>query len=384
MNLPVRVKLVREFYDFDFFQAVRVLEKVFPDRKPVGLDAAPEEEVARFRAHLSLAFPPGQIVEFIPPSDEVPSPLLTVTFLGLYGPSGVLPTHYTQMLMDLVRDVRGPERRSLRDWLDIFNQRAVSLFYRAWEKYRFYIPYERGEPGRKEPDSFTLAMRSVIGLGSAGLRDRLEVRHPDFGTPSEYFNDFGSSERSARTSLAQIDDLGLLYYSGFFAQRPRNPTNLKLLLADYFGVPVEVQPFQGQWLALPESDQTQLGVMGVLGENTIAGSHVWDRASRFRLRLGPLGYDRFNELLPDRAPAPERKSFFLVSQLARLFVGGEYDFDIQLVLAAWEVPEVELADSQGAGPRLGWNTWLISDTPQSNADDAVFESDDSPSTAIIN
>jgi len=374
MSTPLRVKLVREFYDFDFFQAVRVLEKVFPDRKPIGLDFSPDEEIVRFRAHLSLAFPPAPIVAFEPPSEERTSPLLTVTFFGLYGPSGVLPTHYTQMLMDLVRDVRGPERRSLRDWLDLFNQRAISLFYRAWEKYRFFIPFERGEALRKEPDAFTLAVRSLVGIGSPGLRNRIEVRSSEFGVRSEIESD-SAALRTPHSTL-RIPDLSLLYYAGFFAQRPRNPTNLRLLLADYFGVPVEVLPFQGHWLALPEADQTQLGRMGVLGENTIAGSHVWDRASRFRLRLGPLPYDRFIDLLPDRSPGPERKTFFLVSQFARMFVGPEYDFDIQLVLIAAEVPEVNLTDEEATGPRLGWNMWLISETPGEAADDAVFESED--------
>jgi type VI secretion system protein ImpH len=80
-------------------------------------------------------------------------------------------------------------------------------------------------------------------------------------------------------------------------------------------------------------------------------------------------------LLPDPAPIADRKTFFLVAQLARLFVGPELDFDIQLVLAAAEVPEAELALGEGAGPRLGWNVWLISETPLAPVDDAVFEAD---------
>ena len=149
-NMPSpKDKLATEFFEFDFFQAVRVLEKLAPKRAPVGLDGAPGEEVARFRAHLSMAFPPSQIVALDPAGEERPNPLLTVTFLGLYGPSGVLPTHYTQLLMDIQRDVRGPERRSLRDWLDLFNHRFISLFYRAWEKYRFHLQYERGEAFRQ-------------------------------------------------------------------------------------------------------------------------------------------------------------------------------------------------------------------------------------------
>jgi type VI secretion system protein ImpH len=178
---------------------------------------------------------------------------------------------------------------------------------------------------------------------------------------------------AANSALAKVDDLALHYYAGFFAQRPHNAVNLRLLLADYFGVPVAVQQFRGQWLAVPEADQTQLGVIGTLGENAIAGSQVWDCTSRFRLRLGPLNYERFEDLLPDPAPIRQRKTFFLVAQLARLFVGPELDFDVQLVLAAEEVPEAGFIDGPGAGPRLGWNVWLISESPPAPVDDAVFE-----------
>lgn len=368
----VKDRLFAEFYEFDFFQAVRVLERSSPGRKPIGVDFAPELEIARFRSHLSMTFPPSQIVGFEPPNEERSAPLVTVAFMGLYGVTGVLPVHYTQMLLELVRDVRGPERRSLRDWLDLFNHRFISLFYRAWEKYRFHLAYDRGEAHAPVQDTFTLAVRSLMGLGSPGLRDRLSIRNAEFGIGNEEAG-WGSAFRNPHSELAKVDDLGLLYYAGFFAQRPRNAANLRLMLADYFRVPVEVQQFRGQWLAVPEADQTQLGTLGTLGADAVAGSQVWDCASRFRLRLGPLKYDRFEDLLPDPAPARERKTFFLVAQLARLYSGPEVDFDVQLVLAADQVPEAGLAESAGAGPRLGWNVWLISEPPPAPVDDAVFE-----------
>jgi type VI secretion system protein ImpH len=361
-------KLASEFFEFDFFQAVRILEKLAPDRVPIGLDGPPADEIARFRAHLSMAFPPSQIVALAPVSEEHPNPLLTVTFLGLYGPSGVLPTHYTQLLMDLVRDVRGAERYSLRDWLDLFNHRFISLFYRAWEKYRFYLPFERGEAFDSTTDTFTLGIRSLMGLGSTALTDRLGVVDAEQVARAV---EWGGRKSVAK--LAKIDDIALLHFAGFFVQRPRNATNLRSLLADYFRLPVEVRQFQGQWLAIPEDGQTRIGTFGSLGVDAIAGERVWDVQSRFRLRLGPLTYAQFEDLLPDTAPIPERKTFFLVAQLARLFAGSEYDFDIQLVLAASEVPEIMLGDQPGAGPRLGWTMWLISAPPGEDADDAVFD-----------
>jgi type VI secretion system protein ImpH len=364
-------KLAAEFFEFDFFQAVRVLEKLAPERAPIGLDGPPANEVARFRAHLSMSFPPSQIIALDPPNESRSSPLFTVTFLGLYGPSGVLPTHYTQLLMDLVRDVRGAERYSLRDFFDLFDHRFISLFYRAWEKYRFYLPYDRGEPFGAIPDTFTLGLRSLMGFGSPGLTNRLHVVSAELAAREPTW---GMSQASP-DALAKIDELALLYYAGFFVQRPRNATNLRLLLADYFRLAVEVRQFQGQWLAIPESGQTRIGEFGSLGVNAIAGERVWDVQSRFRVRLGPLTFTQFAELLPDPAPQAERKTFFLVAQLARVFAGSEFDFDVQLVLAGPGVPEAVLGDQPGAGPRLGWTVWLISSQPSEPVDDAVFDAE---------
>ena len=61
------------------------------------------------------------------------------------------------------------------------------------------------------------------------------------------------------------------------------------------------------------------------------------------MRLGPLGRARFVEFLPDRSAVPERKAFFLLSHLVRLYVGPELDFDVQVVLRADDVPECQLA-----------------------------------------
>jgi len=364
-------KLATEYFDFDFFQAVRILERLTPRRSTVGLDASPTDEVARFRAHLSMSFPPSQIVALDQPDEERPNPLLTVTFFGLYGPSGVLPTHYTQLLLDIQRDIRGPERRSLRDWLDLFNHRLISLFYRAWEKYRFHLQYERGEAFRKEPDAFTLSLRSLMGFGTPGLTNRLRIDAVDSDTSRL---DWSGLDRTA-PALARIDDFALLHYAGFFLQRPRNATNLRSLLIDYFQFPVEIQQFRGQWLLIPETGQSRLGEFGSLGVDAVAGERVWDVQSRFRVRIGPLRYARFEDLLPDRANTIERKSFFLVAQLTRLFVGTEFDFNIQLVLAAAEVPEAQLTSQDGQGPRLGWTVWLISARPGTDSDEAVFEGD---------
>src|SRR5262249_61595200 len=104
MPMPLDDRLFREGYAFDFFQAVRLLARLDRRRKPVGHAGPPPAEVARFRAHLSAAFPASAVYDIEQPTEELPLPRMTGTFLGLFGPSGVLPPHYTALLLRPDRD----------------------------------------------------------------------------------------------------------------------------------------------------------------------------------------------------------------------------------------------------------------------------------------
>jgi type VI secretion system protein ImpH len=362
----IEERLWEEPFAFDFFQSARILERLSKDRKPVGRAGPPRAEVVRFRSHMSLTFPPSAIYELQRPTEAMPVPLMTVAFMGLYGPSGVLPRHYTELLIRLNWEGKGDEKHTLRNWFDLFNHRFISLFYRAWEKYRFYIPYERGEYALSEPDAFTRSLFCLVGMGTPGLRNRLRV-----ATWEEV------EGQIQEKPLARIDDLVLLYFGGLFAQRPRTVVGLEAILRDYFQLPVAIHQFQGSWLVLDEANQSRLGEGGgALGVNLVAGERVWDVQSKIRICLGPLRYRQFAEFLPDRAETPERKAFFMLVHLVRLYIGAELDFDIQLILQARDIPACQLADGPDGGPHLGWNTWMCSETPAHDSQDAVFEGDE--------
>ena len=191
----------------------------------------------------------------------------------------------------------------MRDWLDVFNHRFISLFYRAWEKYRFYIPYERGDYALGEPDTFTQALFSFVGLGFKSLRDRI-ARQPAT---------WSMKRKREVEHFAKIDDLVLLHYGGLLAHRPRNAVSLEHLLSDYFGHPAEVRQFQGQWLALDRDNQTQMGPpTAPWALNVVAGERVWDVQSKFRVRMGPLNALHFTHFLPDRTPSKAAQGIFPV------------------------------------------------------------------------
>jgi len=341
-----------------------LLEQLGPDQSPVGHQGTSGLEVVRFGVSTTTAFPASAIAEITAPTEQAAETGMRVNFMGLTGPSGVLPRCYTDLLVRRHIDFRGPERFVLRDWFDLFNHRLISLFHRAWRKYRFWLAFERGDHRRQVPDAFTMCLRSLIGLGTRNLRNRLHVSLP------------GPSKHEGREA-ARIQDLSLLRYAGLLGQRPRATANLESILTDYFGVPAQIEQFQGQWLHLEAHDQARLGsgeATAMLGTGAIVGPRVWDIQGKFRVRLGPLGYEQFRTFFPDLASTSESKAFFLLSQLVRLFVGPDFDFDVQLVLRGEDVPATYLAADEDVAPRLGWNTWLGKPVGDGDAEEAIIPS----------
>jgi type VI secretion system protein ImpH len=354
-------KLASEAYRFEFFQAVRLLRLMAAEqaqadpnlaRRPVGEDYAPHEEIVRFRSHVSHSFPPGEIVSFRKVDSRAddpsrPPPEMTISFMGLTGPQGVLPQHYTQLLIDRVRH----KDHSLRDFLDVFHHRMVSLFYRAWEKYRVAIGYERARyRSGGETDLFRECLYALVGLAAGSLRGRLEWKDEVF-----------------------------LHYGGHFAHAPRNALALEQMLEDSFQLPVKVEQFQGEWLYLRKEDQTRMPSAGEpdgrnnqLGVTAVVGERVWGIENKFRLRLGPLTYSQF------LAFTPEGQQLTRICQLTRMYVGPDFDFDVQPVLMADETPECGMVEDDESPPRLGWNTWIRTESMPWNPDDAVFSHSGNP------
>jgi type VI secretion system protein ImpH len=313
---PLKDHLFAEPYRFDFFQAVRLLEQIDPERAPVGQDSEPLNEAVRFRTRASLTFPPSQIFKLAGGrSENGGPPEMTVAFMGLTGPLGVLPQHFTELVAERARY----GDTALWEFFDLFNHRAISLFYRIWEKHRLTVAFERGQL-----DHFTQYLFDTIGMGTEGLRQRLSV-----------------------------PDQALLLYGGLIAQRPHSVSIVEAILGDYFDVPVSVQQFAGHWLKLGEDDSTRLGARNNrLGVNTLTGPRFWETQSNLRPRFGPLTFTQFTAFLPVGS------AFKPAKELARFLVGQEFDFDLQLTLKADEVPDCVITTHQGTRPMLGWTTWL--------------------------
>jgi type VI secretion system protein ImpH len=341
----IEESLFERGYEFEFFQAVRLLARLYPDRRPVGSTAKPADEIVRFGAStvdsetgkpICMEFPPSAVHE-IEPVPGAPDPVrMTVAFMGLTGTQGVLPFYYTERM--LARKIA--KDGAMAAFFDLFNHRFVSLFYRAWQKYRHPVLYESAGDRIHQPDAFTHSLLDLIGMGTDGLRGRMRMH-----------------------------DESLLLYAGLIAQRPHSASALRGILRDYFSVPVEIDQCLGSWYEIEDQDRCYLNTeleRCQLGEAAFLGDGVWNQQARFRIHLGPLGLEQFLKFLPDGEVLPR------LVELTTYIAGQAMLFDVQVSLRADEVPYCRLDDEGWDAPRLGWMGWLKTGEFVADAGDAVF------------
>lgn len=365
-------RLLAEPHRFEFFQAVRLLERWFARQEQ--LDSAGVLSLRiQFRNSLSLAFPANEIAEFKVIAAELPEEMplgrnaalsgvelleqitadssagvvaaridsrgvgrieMTPAFIGLLGAGGTLPIFYTELFAQREFQQRDPAARA---FMDIFLHRAVVLFYRAWRKHRLAIEFEADRRNRFLPLVLALA-----GMGQSALRDRL--RAIDGG----------------------VADDTLAYFAGALQQRPISATTMQRVLAKYFDVDVHLEQFIGRWFALPRENQTCLGMGNAqLGGGAIASERVWQRDLRMRLTIGPMPRNKFRRFLPGQPAA------LALRELLTLFTGVTLEYEVRLSLRGPDVQPAQLGEHGGA--LLGWDSFLVGSEAAASRCDAGYD-----------
>lgn len=318
--------LPRPAHEWDFHPLVRhLLERLRPRVRP-GDPGRPEHERVRFVTNPSLGFPPSEVesVEWSGAGEDQQAKV-TVNIMGLLGQASPLPSTYAQ---EVLWELNEPEGRRVRDFLDLFNHRMVSMLFRARQKYRHAQRFDGS--GR---DEFTARMLALAGL------DDDEVR----------------SASGAR--LQQI-----LRGMGVLANRHRSASGLEdMLRASFPGTGVKVVPCIPRRLPIPEDQRLYLkaprrtgprrgDALTGLGRDTCVGTSRVDSSSAFRIALGPMDYPEFRRFLPGEP------DFDSLSRLTRLYVQEPLDFDVELRLRPPQRPSLRLAPAEGL--RLGQTSWI--------------------------
>ncbi len=310
---------------YHFFHAFRVLEAAFPDKARIGEARRPRDDMVRFGQEADLRFPPSSISKFEPPKGNKPG-RMTNRFFGLFGPNGPFPLHLTEFASQRIRHHRDP---TLISFADMVTHRLTTLFYRAWRSGEPAPSFDRGEN-----DSVQRKVAAIGGYHADKMREK-----------------------------DAMPDLAKRHFAGLLAQGPKNAEGLQSILQSFFGAKVQVIEFVGCWLELEPGDRWKMGMPAQLGRTASVGERVWTRSAKFRLRIGPLGYDEYQRLLPGTGSLERLRA------IVRNYVGDALDFDVNLVLRAQDVPQPILGETV----RLGQTSWVGNTKRKKDADQLYLE-----------
>ncbi|MCY1426044.1 type VI secretion protein [compost metagenome] len=148
----------------NLYRFCQLVEAAVPDNPPLGTTTRPSDDAVRFRPHPGMGFPAGELkaIEYDEEHPERPATVRT-RLLGLYGVDSPLPTAY---LDDIAQRREGHE--ALEAFLDIFNHRIFTQFYRIWRKYSYPATFKAGGT-----DSTSQCLLGLIGLGIPGTANHI-------------------------------------------------------------------------------------------------------------------------------------------------------------------------------------------------------------------
>jgi type VI secretion system protein ImpH len=299
----------------NFFQLCQLLECLAPEHARLALSDSLAGEPVRFRPYPKVGFPGTEVaaVEF---DDERPyrPPSVRTTFLGLYGVNAMMPPH---LIDDIVLKREGHEE--VMAFLDMFNHRIATLFYRAWRKYRYAAGFEPGGTDAMSRDLLCLA-------------------------------GFGLGDKAARTGLPPARVLGLL---GLLTQRTRTAEGLVGIVALAVpGAGVKIDEWFPVWVRL--EDQRGLCSGEGLGRGHVLGRRILDRGGSVRITLAPASAAQAHGLLPGAPLYRELMS------LLRVYLGNKADAVLRMEVSAAVAPVLRLGTTAGKeeGGRLAWTTLL--------------------------
>ncbi|TQV76409.1 type VI secretion system baseplate subunit TssG [Aliikangiella marina] len=361
-NTAVSQDLASSPHKYSFSQAVRLLERVTKfnqtegktptERSTKGFPVArffqPCTEAVRFRTSQTLRFSSAEINKItkqLNKNDEhgIDQWQVVINFMGLTGTQGVLPYHYTELILQRLK----MKDESLKNFLDLFNHRIISLFYQASSKYHLPIEYERKKlnpPQFAKRDTSTQVLLSLIGLGTETLNNRLYTR-----------------------------DESLLFYSGLLTHQIRTASGLQQIIKRHFNIPVKIEEFVGQWQDLIDDVRSRLpsssnpkGQNNALGKSTMLGKKGWHAQGKFRIILGPLNKQQAQTFRPGT------KALLALDEIVKLYVRMEYDYDFIIRITRRETLDKAQLDPKQP-PVIGWNTWLVSKSKQEYAEKETLD-----------
>ncbi|MFP2513544.1 type VI secretion system baseplate subunit TssG [Buttiauxella agrestis] len=307
---------------YNFYALVEAIYKQTDKYQVISLQTEPQDEVLRFEADASIAFPKSDVQALT--RNKIDQFIMTTTFLGLHGSQSPLPGYY----LDNLAWGSAQGEKKLGDFLDMFSHRWTQFIYHIWRKYRYYACFRNGGV-----DAFSQRMYSLVGLGSETIRSRLAINHSK-----------------------------MLAYAGALANPGRSPEVICSLISHCFDhEEVTLHGWQLRKVNIAPDQQNRLGsrVMrgsskyqekSVLGKNFSIGGHIPDRGGKFLLCLNNLSRERFLSFLPNG------KNFLPLTLFVAFVLRDQFAWDLRLGIAPQQVGGMTLGNEQNS--LLGWTSFL--------------------------
>ena len=342
--MNVLAALRRRAASVELAQVARVVEKSAPRIAhglvaEIGADLPLGEEPLHFVASDRMALTASDLAEIgeAPPGQPL---RITANLLGLAGTTPSLPPFYSEVQL---------QRRRLRDrsfssFLNIFDHRALSFFYRIFRKYNWLLAFEREPVAGNDPIS-----RAVLALAG-------------FATPG------------SRTRLG-IDDAVLVPLAAHLGDQRRSAASVEMVLRTMTGFDLHIVQAEPMWMTLPASEQTRLGGaatqqyarlggtetatgLGML-DAAIIGAAVLDIQHHYAVEIGPLGHAELLGFCRDDGPRR------LIGEACLLAAGMEHQPVIRISIAAGNIPPLRLG-IEAVPAMLARTAWLGRPGPPSH------------------
>lgn len=333
----IKKQLFDKPYEFEFSQAVKLLEILYAHKEKIGIVPRSDLDAVRIKSTTFLSTPPSDLYSLSPPENENFPAILNINFMGIAGQTGPLPNVYGELIMDRVKS----KDYAFLEFLDLFNNRLNGIHYRIQVKYNISL--------------------------SHSLPDKIEA--------AKVLKYFGGLTQASPSTSQHIPLRSYVKYAGLLWQKPRSAAGLHIVLEDYFQLPFEIEQFQGQWTILDQNQQTFIGKKGqydVLGEDAALGVKAWIHGEKIRLDIGPLDLETYISLLPGKEHNKR------VAEFTRYYLGCENYFDYKLSLKRDHALPTKL-DGKSV---LGWTAWMNKTAIGYTPDSIVVKSDD-PMTSLI-
>ncbi len=281
---------------FNFYRFCQLIEQLTHTR--LGTGRTPDSDPVRFRPNPHLGFPAGELKRTETDAEHPDAPPTVRThFLGLYGIDSPLPT---AIIDDINQGREGAD--AMAAFLDIFNHRLMTQFYRIWRKYHYPASFEPGGT-----DHISQGLMALTGVTRA-------QEHP--------------TSRLLALLPAMV-----------------HPTLTAEGLADVIrtqavATQVTIHPHYPVAMKVEKSAQLSTRCRQTLGERLVLGDELSDANYCMRVELYTEDANEAKGWMPDGQLRRD------VLALLRVYLGCDYDVRLWLTLPVKLLPLPRLGDRQ--------------------------------------